>query len=45
MIWSGFEATAPLLGLPHTERAGLSDRLALAADHALYGFVLGDIRG
>jgi hypothetical protein len=43
-IWTGFEATAPLLGLPHAEGVRLTERLALAADHALYGFVLDETR-
>ena len=43
-IWTGFEATAPLLGLPHAERAGVTQRLVIAADHALYGFVLDETR-
>jgi len=44
VIWSGFEATAPLLGLPHAEQAGITQRLAIAADHVLYGFVLDETR-
>jgi hypothetical protein len=44
LIWTGFEATAPLLGLPHAERAGVKQRLAIAADHALYGFILDETR-
>jgi len=44
MIWSGFEATAPLLGLPHAEGGRLTERLAIAADHALYGFILDETR-
>jgi hypothetical protein len=44
VIWTGFEATAPLLGLPHAEDAGVTQRLAIAADHALYGFVLDETR-
>lgn len=43
-IWTGFEATAPLLGLPHAEEAGVKQRLAIAADHVLYGFVLDETR-
>ncbi|HTX45101.1 MAG TPA: hypothetical protein VMD48_02435 [Solirubrobacteraceae bacterium] len=43
-IWTGFEATAPLLGLPHADRAGVIQRLAIAADHALYGFILDETR-
>jgi hypothetical protein len=44
VIWTGFEATAPLLGLPHAAEAGVTQRLAIAADHALYGFVLDETR-
>ncbi|HEY1508051.1 MAG TPA: hypothetical protein VGF93_03555 [Solirubrobacteraceae bacterium] len=44
LIWTGFEATAPLLGLPHAERAGVKQRLAIAADHAVYGFILDETR-
>ncbi|MEA2170241.1 MAG: hypothetical protein QOF76_3541, partial [Solirubrobacteraceae bacterium] len=44
VILSGFEATAPLLGLPHAEGVRLKERLALAADHALYGLVLDELR-
>jgi hypothetical protein len=43
-IWTGFEATAPLLGLPHAENGGIAQRLAIAADHALYGFILDETR-
>lgn len=43
-IWTGFEATAPLLGLPHPEGGRLSQRLAIAADHVLYGFILDETR-
>jgi hypothetical protein len=40
-----FEATiAPQLGLAAKDRT-LSERLALAGDHVLYGFVLGEERG
>lgn len=44
LIWGGFEATAPLLGLPHAEAPHVKQRLALAADHALYGFILDETR-
>jgi hypothetical protein len=44
LIWTGFEATAPLLGLPHAERAGVKQRLAIAADHVLYGLILDETR-
>jgi len=43
-IWTGFEATAPLLGLPHANGGRPIERLAIAADHALYGFVLDETR-
>jgi hypothetical protein len=44
LIWSGFEATAPLLGLPHAEGPRVRQRFAFAADHALYGFILDETR-
>lgn len=44
LIWTGFETTAPLLGLPHAEQAGVRQRLAIAADHVLYGFILDETR-
>ena len=44
VIWTGFEAAAPLLGLPHAEGSRVSQRLAIAADHALYGFILDETR-
>jgi hypothetical protein len=44
VIWTSFEATAKALGLPHAERAGITGRLAIAADHAVYGFVLDETR-
>jgi hypothetical protein len=41
-IWGAFEAgIAPLLGLSGQRRWGLSDRLAIAADHILYGVIVG----
>lgn len=43
-IWTGFETTAPLLGLPHAEGPRIGERLAMAADHALYGFILDETR-
>ena len=43
-IWTGFEATAPLLGLPHADSGNVTQRLAIAADHALYGFILDETR-
>jgi hypothetical protein len=45
LLWAGFEAAAPLLGLPQAEGAKVSDRLAIAADHLLYGVLLDDTRG
>lgn len=40
-IWLGFEAVvAPALGLSGPKRWGLSDRLAVVADHVLYGIVV-----
>jgi len=47
MIWAGFEfGIAPVMNLRRAERSwGHSgERLALAADHALYGLVLSEIR-
>ena len=35
---------APALGLPQSEHPKLSERLALAGDHLLYGFVLSEPR-
>ncbi len=43
-IWSGFEATAALLGLPHADGPRPAERLAIAADHVLYGFILDETR-
>lgn len=41
LTWLAFEAVlAPLLGLPTRERWQVSDRLAVAADHVLYGLVV-----
>jgi hypothetical protein len=45
LIWVGFEAgIAPALGLSQARKLRLVERLALAADHLLYGLVLGEIR-
>jgi hypothetical protein len=45
VLWLGFELVlAPLLGLKHAERKRPVERLAIAADHALYGFVLSEMR-
>ena len=44
-VWLGFEmGIAPALGLSQAKRARLVDRLALAADHLLYGLVLSEPR-
>ncbi len=45
-IWVAFEtAIAPVLGLTQARRLGRGrERVALAADHALYGLVLSEIR-
>jgi hypothetical protein len=41
VLWLGFEmGIAPALGLRQAKRVRLVDRLALAADHLLYGLVL-----
>jgi len=41
VVWLGFElGIAPILGLSQAKRVRLIDRLALAADHLLYGLVL-----
>src|SRR5665648_427484 len=41
VVWLGFElGLAPALGLSQAKRARPVDRLALAADHLLYGLVL-----
>jgi hypothetical protein len=44
LVWSGFEVAAPLLGLPHADHPKVSERLAIAGDHLLYGFVLDETR-
>jgi hypothetical protein len=42
VVWLGFElGIAPVLGLSQAKRVRPVDRLALAADHVLYGLVLG----
>jgi hypothetical protein len=44
-VWVGFEmGIAPALGLRQAKRVRLVDRLALAADHLLYGLVLSGTR-
>jgi uncharacterized membrane protein YagU involved in acid resistance len=45
ILWLGFEAVlAPALGLKQAARARPAERVALAADHLLYGLVLSEIR-
>jgi len=45
VVWLGFElGIAPVLGLSQAKRVRLIDRLALAADHLLYGLVLSTTR-
>jgi hypothetical protein len=45
LVWLGFElGIAPALGLSQAKRVRLVDRLALAADHLLYGLVLSEMR-
>lgn len=45
VVWLGFElAIAPVLGLSQAKRGRAVDRLALAADHLLYGLVLSATR-
>jgi hypothetical protein len=45
VVWLGFElGIAPVLGLSQAKRVRLIDRLALAADHLLYGLVLSATR-
>ena len=42
LSWLGFElGLAPLLGLPHARRPDLAESAALAADHVLYGTLVG----
>ena len=44
-IWAGFEAgIAPALGLSQAKRPRPLDRVGLALDHLLYGFVLSEMR-
>jgi hypothetical protein len=41
VVWLGFElGIAPVLGLSQATRVRAIDRVALAADHLLYGVVL-----
>jgi hypothetical protein len=44
-VWMGFEAAiAPAVGLKHADKVRPLERLGLAADHLLYGFVLSETR-
>jgi hypothetical protein len=44
-VWIGFEAgIAPALGLTQARELRLVERLALAADHLLYGLILSEMR-
>jgi hypothetical protein len=44
-LWLGFEVVlAPALGLEHADEPRPMERVALAADHLLYGLVLSEIR-
>jgi hypothetical protein len=45
VVWLGFElGIAPVLGLSQAKRVRPVDRMALAADHVLYGLVLSEMR-
>jgi hypothetical protein len=44
LVWTGFEMAAPMLGLPHAKSPRVLERIATAADHALYGYVLSETR-
>jgi len=45
LVWLGFElGIAPVLGLSQAKQVRAIDRLALAADHLLYGLVLSATR-
>jgi len=45
VLWLGFETVlAPLLGIAHAKKPRPAERLSIAADHALYGFVLSEMR-
>jgi hypothetical protein len=45
VTWVGFEAAlAPLLGLSQAKEPRVAERIALAADHLLYGLVLSEGR-
>ncbi|MEA2273672.1 MAG: hypothetical protein QOI98_2380 [Solirubrobacteraceae bacterium] len=45
VVWLGFEAgIAPVLGLSQAKKPRLAERVALMADHLLYGIVLSEFR-
>jgi hypothetical protein len=45
VVWLGFElGLAPTLGLTQARKLRIAERLALAGDHLLYGFVLSETR-
>jgi hypothetical protein len=45
VVWGGFEVgLAPLLGLEQAKKPRPLERVGLAADHLLYGFVLSEFR-
>ena len=44
VVWMGFQAAAPVLGLPHAKEPRVLERIATAADHALYGYVLSETK-
>ena len=45
LVWLGFEAgIAPALGLRQAKEPRVIERIAFAADHLLYGFVLSETR-
>ncbi|MBN9623232.1 MAG: hypothetical protein J0H06_09795 [Actinobacteria bacterium] len=44
-VWAGFEmALAPLLGLEQAHQKRPTERVSLALDHLLYGFILSELR-
>lgn len=46
VLWLGFELVlSPAMGLKHSKGSRPVQRLTIAADHALYGFVLSEMRG
>jgi hypothetical protein len=41
VVWAGFELlAAPALGLPRSREPRIAERIAIAADHVLYGAVI-----